>query len=32
MSTNRKDQNKKVIHILGYTNQALEQLSTSAYE
>ena len=32
MSTNRKDQIKKVIHILGYANQALEQLSASAYE
>ena len=32
MSTSRKDQVKKVIHILGYANQALEQLSASAYE
>ena len=32
MSTSQKDQTKKVIHILGYANQALEQLSTSAYE
>ena len=32
MSTSQKDQIKKVIHILGYVNQALEQLSTSAYE
>ena len=32
MSKSRKDQVKKVIHILGYANQALEQLSASAYE
>ena len=32
MSTSRKDQVKKVIHTLGYANQALEQLSASAYE
>ena len=32
MSTSQKDQIKKVIHILGYANQALEQLSPSAYE
>ena len=32
MSTSQKDQVKKVIHILGYANQALVKLSTSAYE
>ena len=32
MSPSRKDQIKKVIHILGYANQALEQLIGSAYE
>ena len=32
MSTSRKDQVKKVIHILGYANQALVQLSASTYE
>ena len=32
MSISQKDQVKKVIHILDYANQALEQLSASAYE
>ena len=32
MSRSQKDQIKKVIHILGYANKALEQLSASAYE
>ena len=32
MSTSQKDPLKKVIHVLGYANQELEQLSASAYE